>query len=956
MPVLFNKETGLAEQLPDNDAASQALAAGSHELPLVGPDGKIGSASRENAINLISQGYKQPDKARQAQLLATAKHSTGVEQAKTFAEGAAEGATFGLSAGVERAALGNAEEQINRREANPGTHMAGQMTGLVGSSLTGVGEGALLAKAGAAVAAKVAPKLGASVLGRVGTAAVRSGIENAMFQSGDEAAKALVSDPNQTAETALAAVGMSALIGAGVGGGLGATSESWKMLRGQKVEGVLGAMHGAGGANEGAAGSAAGMAGADAAVGARSAFDAARDLPNTGKLFNPQTIIDSGLAIPEELKGPMGSGEGSEAYNAYQLSQKGSFEADKLSQRNLLNLKTQIADKSSELLGKSETDLAKLNNLDKAEIGNNFADNLSKKVDEVAAPINQAYKQAEERYGAVELANADKRAINDEVASYAIKEELGALPSDSHMSIVNKLAKKMEELKTLDSLRKYASDLKRSNPFGTEGYHTAKSVAGILDEARESMMDFAAGQGGELQNAAFKETKAAYGNMRQTIDSLQERLKLKEVYGPESFIKALKGARPEQLADRLNITKDTQLAELLKTEFPDVYAAAAQHELDKLAKKSISKQTGKIDIKMLTGHLNELPPQIKETMLGSEKLKQLEAIASVDRAIPKNMNPSNSGQTAYELFTRGALGHALDMLGPIGASVRKGSEMFKHFGAESEAAVRLANLKAMASGAPPNASGFKAAVEYTKAVIKGENLLTKSVEAVFTSGREVFAEPSEKDRAKLRKQVDAIALNPASLHSVGGDIGHYMPDHAAGLSTAAARNMQYLAQHRPNTAPMGPLDPERIASSTETAQYNRALDIALAPTMVLKSIKHGTLTVPDIAHLHAMFPALAGKMQSKLMDQLMSHKDRKLMPYKTKLSLSAFMGQPLDASMQPESIQASMQLGSVPGMTQPHPAAPSNTMSGAKGTALTKLSGLSSTTQQSRSNARATKW
>lgn len=103
----------------------------------------------------------------------------------------------------------------------------------------------------------------------------------------------------------------------------------------------------------------------------------------------------------------------------------------------------------------------------------------------------------------------------------------------------------------------------------------------------------------------------------------------------------------------------------------------------------------------------------------------------------------------------------------------------------------------------------------------------------------------------------------------------------------------------------------------EIARYNKALDIAQNPTIVLQKVKDGTLQPSDIADLHGMYPDLYKSMSAKLSNAMQSHHaDEEPIPYKTKMGMSLFLGQPLDVSMRPESIQAAQPIPSQPQQPQ----------------------------------------
>lgn len=158
---------------------------------------------------------------------------SALEQGKTFLEGAAEGVAGPLATGAETAlGISTPEKMLKRREANPGMHALGQGAGLAGSMFTGVGEGALMAKAAEAVIPRVA---GESIAKAVASNAGRAAIENMAFQAGDETSKMILRDPAQSAQTAIADIGLSGLLGGAIGGALGGVSGLWRAAQGNKA-------------------------------------------------------------------------------------------------------------------------------------------------------------------------------------------------------------------------------------------------------------------------------------------------------------------------------------------------------------------------------------------------------------------------------------------------------------------------------------------------------------------------------------------------------------------------------------------------------------------------------------------------------------------------------------------------------------------------------------------------
>ncbi len=197
----------------------------------------------------------------------------------------------------------------------------------------------------------------------------------------------------------------------------------------------------------------------------------------------------------------------------------------------------------------------------------------------------------------------------------------------------------------------------------------------------------------------------------------------------------------------------------------------------------------------------------------------------------------------------------------------------------------------------------------------------------------------------LKKQIDTALKDPSAMLDAGGQAGHYLPQHGAAIGAAAVRNLGYLSTLRPNLDPLGPLDSVRVASKTEDAKYNRALDIAQAPLIVVDAIKKGELTIEDMQHIKTMYPELSNRISEKLTAELIKHKtDGGSIPYKTKMSLSAWAHQPLDSSMSQQSIAAT-QMTYAP-MAPPMP--PGRGTPAKAASSLNKIGASNMTLQQSR--------
>lgn len=262
-----------------------------------------------------------------------------------------------------------------------------------------------------------------------------------------------------------------------------------------------------------------------------------------------------------------------------------------------------------------------------------------------------------------------------------------------------------------------------------------------------------------------------------------------------------------------------------------------------------------------------------------------------------------------------ALGHASGAGGGIGAFI--GAHTLGPFFSSVLPAIAKPLLKTEV-----NAQGMKAATDYALAISKGEDLLDKTSAGVFSTGKDALPKdmhPTEESRERLDKVVGSITNNPSPLEKAN-PISHYLPDHGIALASTAANAIAYLNSLRPNEQRNGPLDSPMVPSAVDKAKFTQALNIAQQPLTVLDKIKKGTLTSDDIHSLTSMYPALAAKMQTKLVaDMTKAVSQGTLIPYKTRIGMSMFLGQPMDSSFSSASIRAAQPQGNAAQNPAPSP-------------------------------------
>ncbi len=252
-------------------------------------------------------------------------------------------------------------------------------------------------------------------------------------------------------------------------------------------------------------------------------------------------------------------------------------------------------------------------------------------------------------------------------------------------------------------------------------------------------------------------------------------------------------------------------------------------------------------------------------------------------------------------------------------------------------------------------SGIKAAIDYASHVAKGASAVSKASKAVFKTGSEAIAKEllRDSDRAKIEKAVKAMQSNPMGFANRDSKLSNYMPEHGAAVSQATATALSYLQSLHPDQTKQAPLDSKPVPSTVTISDYNNAIQIAQNPLNMMIRIKDGTITPSDIKHLSSMYPSLYQAMAKELNNEMTNRVAKgELIPYKTRIGLSAFLGQPLDSTMTPSYI-ASAQMQGQNSMSKIQAQAQSPQPKPAKSSpALQKMSSMYKTPSQARESER----
>jgi hypothetical protein len=871
------------------------------------PVGELVSIPASQLSDAASEGYTQASPQDVDRYAKEEKFSGAAQGLKAFAEGAASGATFGLSTGAETAlGIATPSDIRGRQEIRSGLHATGEMAGLVASSLTPMGEGAILAKVGEMGAAKLIPKA-ATAFEKIGSAAFKGVIENAMVAAGDEVSRAFAQDPDQTVDSALAHIGLGAAIGGVAGGAFGAVSPLWDATVGPKASAFLSAIR-------------------DRAEGKTMPLTedfqlVLNDLEKSGVKVAPeikarfskdqsfvdefQKLRESGLSTGDSLRGAVET-----------------FKDDVGKQlKNAVHAGEDISAHEAGLVTKSE--FIKV------------AQALDEKVEAAYAPLRDSEKN---------IMIADEARIKAQRALVEMGSNFGAKGSPE-VATFERYGQRILQQNSLQDVKKLITEL--NNEWSTFG--ASKNTKAALNEIRGFLRDFEDKQVegafkkiakesvdlrkraktfGEpladtegLAKAMIAERKAArdeFGKFMDTLSEVSGAGKLGKLRSLGDLEEALSEANSPaaKLASKLFDKKNIESLRMLKAKYPTAFDALAAQQRSHIIESAT--KSGTLHHSTVLNQVNALPKEVKNLIFSKSELDLINASGKTLKEINIRKNPSGSAGTYDALTKHGAAGIGAIIGAMSGHGFGTGfvfGEASKFLTRTAPETVKLSLMKFLFSSGPVDSAAWKAAADFIHASQKGHNLIESSVKSVFRSGREVLpqaAYPKESDLKKLDKKVTEYTQDPMKMMDVGGKTSHYLPDQATGLARSASVAVQYLNSIKPKQPQGSIFDMKIEPSKADQAAYDRQLGIAQQPLMVLDHIKKGELQPKDVQSIKTIYPSLYNKLKQKLSDNIIeSQSNEEPLPYKTRLSMAMFMGEPLDGTMKPEAIVSAQGSGAL---------------------------------------------
>lgn len=826
------------------------------------------------------------------------KYGTPGQMALTAAEGGAKGLLGPIATGGERV-LSEAgiaglspEEQTRRQEVNPWIHGGSEVAGLGLGAVSGAGEGALLEIAGEG-ALKAAGLVGAKTLGAKASAlALKGAIETSLFQTGDELSQR-INDPSMAISSAIPHIGLSALIGAGGGLALGAVSPLWQKAFGSSVEQGIQDFKNS-------------MEGDVTDAIAQGPVKQIEESGLTGRLrkqkSNAAELTD--IASENDLPLPQGiTSDSKEIQQAEDSLLNGPPTVPSIARRKIYQ---QGYDKASQLVDQAVSPGA--TEISETQAGNALKQSLTSKLEAENAPIKSLYDEIQPYKEAIPVSERSTQALGRTIRK--IIDDEGLIQGTPEHNFVGTMADGIGQVDNLDKLANFRTALGRAT--GPETKFISGLVREKLDGVEERAIQRFAG-GMKTPEAQEKitslldqvsEAKSKYAAFRDKLQGLGNALGKKKIYGPQDFIDFVDEMNPQTLARRLFNENNTEFAQKFAESFPEEMQIMRGYQRG-LVRESAS-PGGAFNAKAAIKKVMGMEPEAQKLIFSPEEVQTIQNMDTYLRAFPKSFNPSGTAhETAFRAFFEHPTGAALANLRDYGIQSFIKAFGSSASGSESQAGSILPVLGNAVSSKETNTGAFKHAVEYSMAVIRGEKAIGRSVKSIFNASIPVAATqyPDSEKIEKLDKRLKDFQTNPDLYSSIGGEMGHYLPNQDIALKGAAANAINYLNGLRPIVPKTAPLDPPLEPSEEAKSRFNRALAIAENPLSVIHLLKEKMLTSEDMGHLKALYPGLVQNLAQKVTEQMTSHVSKeKPIPYEIKFGLSTLLGQPMDSGMSPQAV------------------------------------------------------
>lgn len=894
MAQLLDTQAQQVVEVPD-EQVTQAVASGRYTLPkgevaVLDGSNMPGFVPAEQAAEAFKMGFRyrpaaEVEAERQRELYGDRPVAAGIAAA-------ARTATLGASDVIATATGLSTPEELRGLEAqNEELNIVGEIGGAILPTVL-TGGAALPAGAVARGASGVAARLTEKAVARE---VLAGGIESGLQGLGQAVSEATLEKQPLTAQKVVAAIGVNALLGAGIGGAFGAA---------HSVLGRGGAREAAEEAVEGAAERAAAPAGSGGLEGIAD---------SAGRIAKP--VKEAVEKNPGALK-RMFEAMDLEFPDADNLVLKG-LDARK-GQRAKLEARGLLKEAPAAL--RADPRFAKVRNLEDA------SGLISTKLDEAGTAYKEslaaldAARTAEEGVDLFEVASRIEKEVLEPLrkgpaaaqsTANSVEAEIQDLLQKSQGGRVS-LAQAEEIKRSFDPFAKFNS---ASTPAEVSKAQAFRDIREQIKKAVEEQADAITARAGGDGSAAWKAAKHEYSKMAALSEIAEDRL-------------AAKGAnRVFSLTDNIGGFAAGALGGGLTP--PGVAMGLGVALLNKWGRENLpfilARGMAKYDGSPVVRKAAQALKQKIESAAGA-------ATASAERATSGAAGASTASSELVSALRRVAVVGARELwavheAGSADPSYRQAAEAggLARYSAE-------ADMEGERRGHTLSRLDEAAQRYETRADSAVAGLLAGTRPGLRPLTRETALKQAEEAIALAREPEALVGRIADNLANVGVDA----PGITADLQQTAQKAAAFLAQKapRPPKGPLGDIPALKQAwkpTDTEVERWSAYLQAVEDPASVLEEAAGGRMVPEHVEALSAVYPELLQDVRGRVVDALARHTGS--VSYGQRVALSQVLGMPLDDSLQPSTVAA------LQALHQQQPAKPQGKPSGSSAKTAARLRG-----------------
>lgn len=413
---------------------------------------------------------------------------------------------------------------------------------------------------------------------------------------------------------------------------------------------------------------------------------------------------------------------------------------------------------------------------------------------------------------------------------------------------------------------------------------------------KKSMMDY---MQDVLQGAEGSQATDVRELFKRYAINEQERGVIEKAFGasvgsPE--FGAISKIKPEMISDR--IFANTATTKAAKNILPQ---DKFQHLLGNWMSEQIEKVTdkGAFSSNKFGSFLKKNADVLNEAFANNpQALTRLKDLNNIARILPDStsINPSGTAKTLLGILKAHSLG---DFIGNI-----------KGYAAE-KLQQKIINEKLNAALAGKADQATKLSV-IKRTIEKTNEKIEKGAKAIFSdTGRRGLESGlinvTDQEYNKRVNRLSELANDPQAMMNHMSDSTDALyaaaPNITQDINNKMVAGLQFLQSKIPTTQTHMPLSAEYVPSEAEKDKFNTYYDAVNDPTHVFSLIKDNTLTNETMEALNTVHPEMLNDMRKKVLENF-DPKTAQDLDYATKLSLSQFLGEPLDENMLPQAFQS----------------------------------------------------